>query len=214
MSTTHHSYVHGDGQMTRLYRAWIGMRQRCYNKREPNYINYGARGITVCDEWRNFTAFKKWAMENGYNDSLSIDRIDNNKGYEPSNCRWATCREQVRNRRDNIQITAFGETKILVEWLEDERCPVEYATLYSRIERGWEAERAITQKPQAHARNRRSCIRITAFGETKTIIEWYEDERCKVRYTTLYQRIFKSGWEPERALTTRSRQIANEIDRL
>lgn len=87
----------------RLYRIWKAMKRRCYNKNNADYIKwYGSRGITVCDEWRfDFEKFQTWSMNNGYADNLSIDRIDPDGNYEPSNCRWATASEQVANRRCN-----------------------------------------------------------------------------------------------------------------
>ena len=98
-ATSAASKTHGK-KHTRLYRIWNCMKNRCYQKSYHAYNHYGGRGITVCDEWlNNFQAFYDWAMEHGYNDELSIDRIDVNKGYNPHNCRWATMAEQNKNKR-------------------------------------------------------------------------------------------------------------------
>ena len=89
---------------TRIYNIWCWMRKRCNNQKEKCYKYYGGEGKTVCHEWDEFLPFYQWAIENGYNDKLSIDRIDINKGYSPDNCRWATPTEQNRNRRNTVMI--------------------------------------------------------------------------------------------------------------
>lgn len=104
---------------TRPYDIWQNMKGRCYNPHNPRYDRYGGRGITVCDEWKeDFNAFYEWSVQNGYSDDLTIDRIDNDKGYSPDNCRWATQEEQARNRESNIKITIGNATKTLTEWGE------------------------------------------------------------------------------------------------
>ena len=106
-----------DSRNNRLYRIWTNMKSRCNNPNFPSYRYYGARGIKVCDEWKdNFLIFESWALANGYRDDLSLDRVDNNGNYEPSNCRWATLREQAGNKSNNVMITINGETKHLREW--------------------------------------------------------------------------------------------------
>ena len=115
------SYVHGETR-TRLYNTWIRMRDRCNNPKNKQYENYGGRGIKVCDEWeRSYEAFKKWSCENGYDEKLngfqsSIDRIDNNKGYSPDNCRWVDMLTQGNNKSTNKRITYNGKTQTYSQW--------------------------------------------------------------------------------------------------
>ena len=92
------------------------MRDRCYCKTASSYPLYGARGISICEEWSDFLKFRDWALNNGYSDDLTIDRIDNNGNYEPNNCRWATPSEQACNRRTARIITYRGQSDILKNW--------------------------------------------------------------------------------------------------
>ncbi len=116
----------------RLRSIWNDMKSRCYNPNVAIYKHYGGRGIGVCDLWRyNFYAFKGWANAHGYNDKLTIERIDVNGNYEPDNCRWATMVEQMRNRTNSIILTIDGETHDLAEWAEIKGMP--YQTLYKRV---------------------------------------------------------------------------------
>ncbi len=99
-----------NGVWTSLYSKWMGMRSRCHNKKDRSYDNYGARGIAVCRAWKNsFASFRDWANTNGYKPGLFLDRQDNNKGYSPSNCRWVTVRESVKNRRCAVRLPS-GES--------------------------------------------------------------------------------------------------------
>ena len=94
----------------RLYSIWYGIKQRCYNKNAINYKDYGERGIKLCREWREYFNFYKWAINNGYDDTLTIDRINVNGNYEPYNCRWANYTEQQYNKRNNIRYKIRGKT--------------------------------------------------------------------------------------------------------
>ena len=138
------NYKHG-GKGTKLYEVWCSMKNRCNCPNTSHYIYYGGRGISVCDEWKSYPAFQKWALDNGYKDGLSIDRINNDGNYEPSNCRWVTQREQANNQRKTLKIEYMGKTKTLHEWAE--YLGIQANTLYYRIYKlGWSVERAFNEK--------------------------------------------------------------------
>lgn len=132
---------------TPIYEAWKGMKGRCNCPTDSAYKDYGARGIKVCREWENDpVAFYKWSIDNGWKKGLSIDRINNNKGYSPSNCRWTTKTVQNRNRRCVLSITYKGETHTLKEW--SKITGINYQTLLSRINTlHWSIEETLEKEP-------------------------------------------------------------------
>ena len=126
-----HRQRHGD-RHTRLYSIWTNMKTRCCNESATDYDKYGGRGIGICDEWINdYLAFKNWALSNGYDETLSIDRIDVNGPYSPQNCRWANAKTQANNRTNTIFVTAHNQTHSLSEW--SSLSGVRYHTLYARL---------------------------------------------------------------------------------
>lgn len=133
---------HGDTG-SRLYRIWQGMKGRCYNENRETYKYYGGKGIVVCDEWLNdYDAFKTWALNCGYSDDLTIDRIDYDGNYEPENCRWITKAEQAANTSKNYRITINKSTRHLSEWCKI-FC-VRYDVVYGRLRGGWSEVEALT----------------------------------------------------------------------
>lgn len=134
-------YAHHGMSDSPEYKAWDSIIQRCCNPKSREYIRYGARGITVCDRWRE--SFLAFFSDMGYRPvgKSSIDRINVNLGYVPENCRWATSIEQARNRRDNVWLTYNGETMILVDWAT--RLGMDSRTLGKRLRLGWSIADAI-----------------------------------------------------------------------
>lgn len=132
----------------RLYTIWSTIKQRCFNPKDDKYHLYGGRGINMCDEWVNdFMAFYNWSLSNGYAPLLTIDRINSNKGYKPSNCRWATTKQQNRNSRRNRVILFNGQKKCIGEWTEF--FGFKNKTLIEqRLKRGWSVEMALTSPIQ------------------------------------------------------------------
>lgn len=133
-----------DGYL-RLGKIYRAMKKRCYNPSSNRYYRYGGRGIKICDEWlENIDAFREWAINNGYNDSLSIDRIDNDGDYCPENCRWISMSDQSVNNSKNIYIEYDGKSKTISQWAKD--LGMKNSTLHNRIRvKGWSIERALTE---------------------------------------------------------------------
>jgi hypothetical protein len=127
---------------TRLYKIWCNMKTRCNTPSASKYEIYGGRGIRVCNEWLTFEPFKDWAEANGYQDDLSIDRINSDGNYEPSNCRWTTYKIQGNNTKQNHILKFNGQEKTIAEWADF--LGFSYKVLSERIRRKWTTERALT----------------------------------------------------------------------
>ena len=128
---------------SRLYNIWTSMKARCETSKKQKFIkDYQNRGINICAEWHDFSVFQKWALENGYKDDLSIDRIDNNKGYYPENCRWADNFTQANNKRNNHWLTYNNKTQTIAQWSKE--LSIKYNALNERLRKGWSVERALS----------------------------------------------------------------------
>ena len=180
---------------SRAYKTWISMRSRCLKESDPNYFRYGGRGITVCDEWRDdFQAF--WAYMGDPPKGMSIDRIDNEKGYEPGNVRWATNKQQMRNRRCNRWLVVDG-VKMTLSQAAEELGHVNASSISKRIEKyGMSHEEAVRlpSMRKAHV--------LTIYGKSMPLKDW-----CKisgVRYATAHRRL-ESGWTHKEAVFGREK---------
>lgn len=182
-------YQHGLSN-TRLHRIWRSIKDRCYNKNNQDYRQYGGRGITVCDEWKDdFLSFYNWSTENGYGENLTIDRIDVNAGYFPDNCRWVSMIEQSNNRRNNKVFTLNGKKMTLAQWSKE--TGVKYGDIQNRLNYGFTFEEAINPNFKRVYKYKNE--------ENKKI-----GDICKERgvpYKLVIQRV-KNGWDLERALST------------
>lgn len=154
---------------TPIYNVWKSMRQRCNNPNSNCFNHYGGRGIRVCDEWdSSFEVFYKWAVENGYEEGLTIERIDVDGNYEPSNCIWITMLEQHKNTTRTHYITYNGITKTISEWAEE--YDIDSKTLYSRIQAGYSFEDAVV----GNLYKKRETL-LTFNGKTQSIVDWSKE---------------------------------------
>lgn len=126
---------------TRIYKIWGYIKNRCQNNNNTVYKYYGLRGIKVCEEWQKFEPFYEWAINSGYNEQLTIERIDVNGNYEPNNCTWITQKEQANNKRNNHFITYNNETHTIADWAK--LYNISYKMLFKRLKDGWNIERAL-----------------------------------------------------------------------
>jgi hypothetical protein len=178
--------------------VWNAAKRRCHSPRDKSYKNYGARGIKMCKRWRDdFGAFIE-DMGRRPSDAHTLERLDNNKGYEPSNCAWRTVLVQANNKRNNRRLTAFGRTQTLPQWAREIGIPA--SALSARLERGWTIEKAITEPSQ-----KKETMVLEAFSKKLTIGQW--SKRTGLLRQTIGARL-KAGWTPETALSTPVTQIA------
>ncbi len=188
---------------TCLYGVWLSMRRRCDNPNVSQYKNYGARGIKVCAEWdEDFLAFRSWALSNGYEENAeygkcTIDRINNDGNYEPSNCRWVSMKKQQNNRRSNHIIVSNGESHTLSEW--EDSSGIRQLTIRARVQSGWNATEATTTRPF-------SSKTITYNGQSHSVKEWANI--LHININTLYRRIQK-GWSDDKVIGTPLRGCCN-----
>lgn len=147
----HPNHKHGLST-TRVYSIWHSMIRRCENKSDEAYANYGGRGIKVCDEWKDIRIFYSWALSSGYSSKLTIERINHNGNYEPSNCTWIPKAKQAANKRNNNLITANGETHYIQYWAD--RIGITTSSIRTRLKRGWSEEEAVTLPPDLHRKRR------------------------------------------------------------
>jgi hypothetical protein len=166
------------------------MKRRCYDAKNPSFNNYGARHITICKEWytpgshKGWRNFKEWALSNGYADNLTIDRIDNNKGYSPENCRWVTMKVQCNNTRRNRMITYNGKTQTLSQWCDE--LGLDFELVRTRFYRhDWGIEKIFEVKKRPRYKM------ITYKGKTQSLKDWCKE--LDLNYRIVQSRLYR-GW--------------------
>lgn len=195
-SNSGHLKTRGESKK-RLYRIWNSMRRRCKNVRDNAYVKYGGRGISVCTEWDNsYEAFRDWAMSNGYTDELTIDRIDVNGDYEPSNCRWADAFTQANNRTNNHLVEFEGKEMTVSEFANILKMP--YNTVSTRINYLGYSTGDCSETPVGGSE--RGLHLIEYDGVLMSMSDWAR--KMEMSLSTLSNRIGKSKWSIEKALTT------------
>lgn len=180
----------------RLWKVWASMRYRCNDPKTDSYKNYGGKGIKVCDEWASdFQNFAEWAINNGYDSEAAfgectIDRIDGNDDYKPSNCRWVTMQQQSNNKCTNVVIAFQGEERTAAEW--GQITGIAPDRIRKRLSAGWSVEEALTTRSWG------KCLHIAYRGMSKSLSEWSKE--LHIPADTINRRL-KMGWSVEDALT-------------
>lgn len=188
-----------DNNIKRLKNVYRTMKNRCTNTHRHDYHRYGGRGIKVCREWLdNIDLFVEWSLDNGYKQGLQLDRIDNDKGYSPENCRWTTPKENANNRESNVLITYNNETKSIAEW--SEIVDVDAKTIYYRHSKGCSVEDLF---------NSTEYIELEYNGNTHTLMEW--SNITGIDYKTLHWR-YSKGWETSKIIEKSTKTKQATID--
>ena len=194
MNTKHGHTAKG---ISPTYHSWTAMISRCTDANDAGFPAYGGRGIAVCPEWRDFRNFLRDMGEKP--DRMSLDRVDVDGDYEPSNCRWATATEQARNKRNNRRLTFKGETRLVREWADLYGLPV--TSLMYRLNAGWSTEDSL-MKPSDAVSNKPDLRIIEHNGERHSMSEW--SRRSGIKLTTFHYRL-KAGWTMDRILSSPTR---------
>ncbi|QPY77399.1 helix-turn-helix DNA binding domain protein [Bacillus phage Anthos] len=186
---------------TKLYRVYWGMISRIKYTSNTRYESYGGRGISICEEWlakdSGFLAFYNWSNNNGYQEGLTLDRIDVDGDYEPSNCRWITNKQQQSNRTNNRLMTLNGVTKTITEWSES--LGGKPTLVQGRLDLGWSEEDALT-KPVTNMKSNQYGVKLVEYqGKKQSMKDWADE--VGLPYHTLARRLNK-GWDIDRAMTT------------
>lgn len=182
-------------ETARLKNIYKMMKHRCLDPKYDKYKYYGERGIGICGDWaRSYYYFEKWALENGYENGLTLDRIDNNKGYSPRNCRWVSMKEQANNKSSNHMLTFNGKTQSIQKWADE--LNISASMLYHRMHDGWTVERALTEPNHETIKS----TFITYKGKTQRMFEWAKE--LKMQYNTLCNRLNVRHWSVEKAFET------------
>lgn len=179
----------------RLRSIWKMMKHRCYDQKYDKYHYYGGRGIEICKKWlKSFDEFLNWSLANGYKDSLTLDRKNNDGNYTPRNCRWTTIKEQANNRSTNHMLKYKGKTQSMQQWADE--LGLTESAISQRLRAGWSVNDALS-KPLSKM-NRYT--EVTYKGQTKRLYEWAEE--LGMKYNTLQSRLTFRKWPVEKAFET------------